>query len=77
MRQHFDVARSKALLEPMGIAPSPLPEYFGRLMEFARAARWGRRPLDRAEAAELVGVSLDVRAPALTPARGAAAAPVR
>jgi thioester reductase-like protein len=77
MRQHFDVARSQALLEPLGIAPSPLREYFGRLMEFARAARWGRRPLDRAEAAELVGVSLDVRAPALSSARGAAAARVR
>jgi nucleoside-diphosphate-sugar epimerase len=77
MRQHFDVARSSALLEPMGIAPSPLPEYFGRLLEFARAARWGRRPLDRAEAAELVGGTLDVRTPALSPARGAAAAPVR
>jgi long-chain acyl-CoA synthetase len=76
MRQHFDVARSRALLEPMGIAPSPLPEYFGRLLEFARAARWGRRPLDRGEAAEMVGTP-DVRAPALSPARGAAAAPVR
>ena len=77
MRQHFDSARSTALLEPLGVAPSPLPEYFGRLMEFARAARWGRRPLDRAEAAELVGVSLDVRAPALSSPRRAAAAPVR
>jgi thioester reductase-like protein len=77
MRQHFDDARSRALLAPLGIAVSPLPEYFGRLLEFARAARWGRRPLDRGEAAELVGVSLDVRAPALTPARAGAAAPVR
>ena len=77
MRQHFDDARSRALLAPMGIAVSPLPEYFGRLLEFARAARWGRRPLDRGEAAELVGVSLDVRAPALTPARAGAAAPAR
>ena len=77
MRQHFDDARSRALLAPLGIAVSPLPEYFGRLLEFARAARWGRRPLDRGEAAELVGVSLDVRAPALTPARAGAAAPAR
>jgi thioester reductase-like protein len=76
MRQHFDVARSRALLEPMGIAPSPLSEYFGRLLEFARAARWGRRPLDRGDAAELVG-TLDVRAPALSAARGAAAATAR
>jgi thioester reductase-like protein len=76
MRMHFDDARSRALLEPMGIAPSPLPEYFGRLLEFARAARWGRRPLGRAEAAELAGTA-DVRAPALMAARGAAPAPAR
>lgn len=76
MRLRFDDARSRALLAPMGIAPSPLPQYFERLLEFARAARWGRRPLGRAEAAELVG-TVDVRTPALTPARGAAAMPVR
>jgi thioester reductase-like protein len=76
MRMRFDDARARALLEPMGIAPSPLPEYFERLLQFARAARWGRRPLGRAEAAALLGTA-DVRAPALTPARGAAAVPVR
>jgi nucleoside-diphosphate-sugar epimerase len=73
MRLRFDDARSRALLGPLGIAPSPLPDYFERLLEFARAARWGRRPLGRAEAAALAGPT-DVRAPALTPARGAAAA---
>jgi hypothetical protein len=76
MRLHFDVERSRALLEPLGISPSPLSEYFERLMEFARAARWGRRPLGRAEAAELVGTP-DVRAPALSAARGGTAVPVR
>jgi thioester reductase-like protein len=76
MRMRFDDARARALLEPMGIAPSPLSEYFERLLEFARAARWGRRPLGRAEAAALVGTA-DVRAPALTAARGAAAVPAR
>ncbi|HEX7299907.1 MAG TPA: SDR family oxidoreductase [Solirubrobacteraceae bacterium] len=76
MRLRFDDARSRALLAPLGIAPSPLPDYFERLLEFARAARWGRRPLGRAEAAELTGTA-DVRAPALTPARGPAAVPVR
>jgi thioester reductase-like protein len=76
MRVRFDDARSRALLAPLGIAPSPLPDYFERLLEFARAARWGRRPLGRAEAAALVGTA-DVRAPALTPARGAAAVPAR
>ena len=41
----------------------------------AYAARWGRRPLDRAAAAELAGTSADVRAPVLSPPRGAAAVP--
>jgi long-chain acyl-CoA synthetase len=75
MRVRFDDARARALLAPMGIAPAPLPSYFGRLIEFARAARWGRRPLDRAAAVELAGVSSDVRAPALRPPLGAAAMP--
>lgn len=76
MRQHFDVARSSALLAPLGIAPSPLAEYFPRLLEFARHARWGKRPLGRAEAAELMG-TLDVRAPALSAPVGAAAMTAR
>jgi long-chain acyl-CoA synthetase len=76
MRQHFDVARSSALLEPLGIAPSPLSDYFPRLLEFARHARWGKRPLGRVEAAELVG-AVDVRAPALSAPLGAAAVTAR
>jgi len=75
MRVRFDDARARALLAPMGIAPAPLPSYFGRLIDFARAARWGRRPLDRAAAVELAGVSSDVRAPALRSPLGAAAMP--
>jgi thioester reductase-like protein len=75
MRLRFDDARSRSLLEPMGIAPAPLGDYFGRLIEFARAARWGRQPLDRAAAAELAGTSVDVRPVVLSPARGAAAVP--
>ena len=54
MRQRFDDARSRALLEPMGIEPTPLGDYFHRLMSFARAARWGRSPLGRGEAAALL-----------------------
>jgi thioester reductase-like protein len=77
MRLRFDDARSRALLAPLGIAPSPLPDYFGRLLEFARAARWGRRPLGRADAAALAGVPADVSAPAFTAPRGGTAAPAR
>ncbi len=76
MRLRFDDARTRALLEPMGIAPPPLRDYYERLIDFARAARWGRRPLDRQAAAELAGTTTDVRAPVmLTAARGAAAVP--
>ena len=75
MRLRFDDARSRALLEPMGIAPARLEDYFGRIVDFARAARWGRRPLDRAAAVELAGVSSDVRTPVLSPSLGAAAMP--
>jgi long-chain acyl-CoA synthetase len=75
MRLRFDDARSRALLEPMGIAPAPLGDYFGRIIEFARAARWGKRPLDRAAAVELAAASPDVRTPALRSSLGAAAMP--
>jgi thioester reductase-like protein len=75
MRLRFDDARSRSLLEPMGIAPAPLADYFERLIEFARAARWGRQPLDRRAAAELAGTSADVRSPVvLSPPTGGAAA---
>jgi thioester reductase-like protein len=75
MRLRFDDARSRALLAPMGIAPARLDDYFGRIVEFARAARWGKRPLDRAAAAELAGTSSDVRTPVLRSPLGAAAMP--
>jgi thioester reductase-like protein len=48
----FDDARSRALLEPAGIAPPPLADYFGRLIDFAQSARWGKRPIGRTEARE-------------------------
>jgi thioester reductase-like protein len=75
MRLRFDDARTRALLDPMGITPTPLSSYFERIIEFAQAARWGRRPLDRAEAAEIAGTSADVRPVVLSRSRGAAAVP--
>ena len=54
MRHHFDDARARALLEPHGIRPTPLPAYFDRLMDYAQAARWGRRDIGRADARALV-----------------------
>jgi nucleoside-diphosphate-sugar epimerase len=43
----FEDARSRAVLRPAGIAPPPLREYFGTLVDFAQAARWGKAPLAR------------------------------
>ena len=38
-------------LEPDGIAVPPIDEYFGRLVDYATHAHWGRSPVTRAEAA--------------------------
>lgn len=46
----FDDAFTRARLEPAGISVSPLREYLGRLLDFATRARWGKRPIGRAEA---------------------------
>jgi thioester reductase-like protein len=50
MRLRFDDARARALLEPRGIRPAPLPAYFDRLIDYAVAARWGRHTIGRADA---------------------------
>jgi thioester reductase-like protein len=53
MRVRFDDRRSRERLEPAGISP-PAPErYFDRLLDFAVAARWGKRRLTRAQADRL------------------------
>jgi long-chain acyl-CoA synthetase len=46
----FDDAFTRARLEPAGISVSPLRDYLGRLLDFATRARWGKRPIGRAEA---------------------------
>jgi Male sterility protein len=61
----FEAERTRAALAPHGIEPPPLRAYFDRLMAYARAADWGRRPLSRHEAAAAVG------APQPEPARRA------
>jgi thioester reductase-like protein len=48
----FDDRRSRVALRASGIGPTPLPRYFDRLVDFALAAEWGRRPIPRAGAAE-------------------------
>ena len=47
MRVAFDDARARARLGPKGIRVSPVESYLGRLIDFARAADWGRRSISR------------------------------
>lgn len=48
----FDDSRARAVLEPAGIRPPRLPDYFGRLMDYAESVRWGKRSMTREEAHE-------------------------
>jgi thioester reductase-like protein len=47
MRVVFDDARARAVLGPAGIAVPPLRDYFGKLMDYAAQARWGKRRITR------------------------------
>lgn len=47
MRVRFDDARARARLAPHAIEAPPVARYLARLIDFARAADWGRRPLSR------------------------------
>jgi thioester reductase-like protein len=46
----FDDTLTRSRLEPAGISVSPLRDYLARLLDFATRARWGKRPIARAEA---------------------------
>jgi thioester reductase-like protein len=52
----YDDRRARAILHRTGIEPPPLPAYFDRLVEFALAADWGRRPLPRSGVVVPIGV---------------------
>ena len=47
MRVVFDDARARSVLVPAGIEAPPLREYFARLMDYATAARWGKKGMTR------------------------------
>lgn len=47
MRLVFDDARARSVLGPAGIEAPLLKDYFGRLMEYAEAAHWGKRGVSR------------------------------
>jgi hypothetical protein len=44
-------ANARRDLEPDGIEVPPIDSYFGRLVEYAQRAQWGRAPVSRAQAA--------------------------
>jgi long-chain acyl-CoA synthetase len=47
MRVRFDDRRARGRLDPRGVSVAPVERYLDQLIEFARAADWGRRPLGR------------------------------
>jgi thioester reductase-like protein len=44
----YDNDRARAALDPLGLRPAPLRDYFDRLVDFALAAEWGRKRMSRA-----------------------------
>jgi hypothetical protein len=53
----FDNSRAREVLGPAGIAPPRATDYFGTLMDYAEAARWGKRSVTREEAHERVAAA--------------------
>jgi thioester reductase-like protein len=49
-RVRFDTGAARAGLEPAGIRVPRVTAYLGRLLDFAARAKWGRRPVGRADA---------------------------
>jgi long-chain acyl-CoA synthetase len=39
----FDTRHASAVLDPLGLRPSPLPTYFDRLIDYAEGVDWGRQ----------------------------------
>ena len=56
MRVVFDDTRARSVLGPAGIEAPILRDYFGRLMEYAETARWGKNGVSR-EAARRLAVA--------------------
>ena len=48
----FDDSRAREVLEPAGIRAPRLADCFGNLIDYAEAARWGKRPMSRQAARE-------------------------
>ena len=63
VRSEFDDSRARELLAPE-IRPEPLGQYYGRIIDYALATRWGKRPMTRAAATLAAGLCEPTRAPA-------------
>ncbi|TMM16098.1 MAG: NAD-dependent epimerase/dehydratase family protein [Actinobacteria bacterium] len=63
-KNSYDDRRSRALLHGTAIEPSPLRDYFGKLVEFALAADWGRRQIPRCGVAAPLSSAQRARGPA-------------
>jgi thioester reductase-like protein len=49
-RTRFDDAQARAHLDPAGVRVTPVEQYYGRLLDFAVDADWGRRHVGRIDA---------------------------
>jgi long-chain acyl-CoA synthetase len=56
MRVRYANEQARRALEPSGVKAPPIESYFDRLLEYAQAARWGRAPMTRAQAARRAGL---------------------
>jgi long-chain acyl-CoA synthetase len=65
-------ANARRRLEPDGIAVPPIESYFGRLVDYADHAAWGRTPVSRAEAAACFGPHREEADASTAPAAAAA-----
>jgi thioester reductase-like protein len=52
MEVSYENPHARSRLEPAGIEVPPIESYFGRLVDYADRAHWGRTPETRAQAAE-------------------------
>ncbi|HTU94958.1 MAG TPA: SDR family oxidoreductase [Solirubrobacteraceae bacterium] len=62
MEGSFDDRETRKRLEPEGITTAPLRDYVDRLLDFATRARWGKRPIARADAFAADAYPLPLRA---------------
>jgi hypothetical protein len=53
MRVRYRRDRAAQRLDPVGLEPPPLESYYDRLLDWALAANWSKRPLPRPQSARL------------------------